>query len=140
MLKLNTLFSERLTISHNALKMYPVKLMGQNIEEVGGGSVLELRPEYFFLDDSYVRILLKYGLFLFIIALAIMIIISKRAGQIKQFVIVLALVAISIHSIMEHRLIDMAYNPMILALFASLMREKQNDRRKTCIEETVEVG
>lgn len=138
--RLNQLFSNRLAISHDALNTYPIKLFGQNIVEAGGGLVLELNPEYFFLDDSYVRILLKYGLCACFISLAMMLMLLKKAREQKQYAIILTLVAISIHSIMEHHLIDIAYNPILLAVFALLSREKQKYRRKICIEETVEAG
>lgn len=140
MVRLDDYLSGRLTISNNAFQEYSIKLFGQTIKEVGHGGSVEWRDDYFFLDDSYVRILLEYGLLVLIIVLISIAVISKKASEENRFIITLALVAISLHSVMEHHLIDIAYNPMMLALFATLTKSEQIDRRKKCIEERVKVG
>lgn len=140
MVRLDDYLSGRLSISSEAFQGYGIKMFGQNVVEVGHGSYAGWKDNYFFLDDAYVSILLRYGTFLLVITLVSMMVLSKRASENKKFVLVIALVTISIHSVMEHRLIDIAYNPMILALFAFLTDKEQIDRRKKCIEETVKAG
>jgi len=125
MAKIDTLLSFRLQLSKEGFDNFPVKLFGQNMIEVGLGSSTEGRDYYFFLDDSYIRILLKYGLVLFIVTLVMLVVLSKRASEEKRFVLVMALVAIAVHSFMENRLIDIAFNPMILAMFATLAPKEQ---------------
>lgn len=125
MVRLNELLSGRLELSKIAFDNYDIRIFGQNIFEIGRGSSIEWKENYFFLDDAYVSILLRYGIVLFVITLVSMMFLSKRASDDRKFIIVIALVAISVHSIMEHRLIDIAYNPMILALFASLTEKSK---------------
>lgn len=129
MVKLDTMLSFRLQLSKQGFDNFPIKLFGQNIFEVGLGSSTEGRDYYFFLDDSYIRILLKYGLVLFVITLVLLVVLSKRASEEKRFVLVMALVAIAVHSFMENRLIDMAFNPMIFAMFAVLTPSAQAESR-----------
>lgn len=129
MVKLDTLLSFRLQLSKEGFDNFPVKLFGQNMVEVGLGSSTEGREYYFFLDDSYIRILLKYGLVLFIVTLVMLVLLSKRASQEKRFVLVMALVAIAVHSFMENRLIDIAFNPMMFAMFATLTPKEQINTR-----------
>ena len=96
--------------------------------EVGLGSSTAGRDYYFFLDDSYIRILLKYGLVLFVVTLVLFMLLSKRASEEKRYILVMALVAIAVHSFMENRLIDIAFNPMMFAMFATLAPREQIPR------------
>ena len=121
LVKLNGYLSGRLAISSKGLADYTIKLFGQNIIEEGNGRSTEFREDYFFLDDSYIRILLEYGLILFVVVLLVFMFTSKKAVEHKRNIIVIALVAVCIHSIMEHHLIDLSYNPMMLILFATLV-------------------
>ena len=138
--KLNDLLSTRLEISKKAFDLYEIKMFGQNIPEIGSGRGVEYRPDYFFLDDVYIRILLEYGFVLFCVVFLILALISKRAAEKKQYMLVIALLAIAIHSVMEHHLLEVAYNPMIISLFAIYGKNEQESGRKTCIEKTVKAG
>ena len=55
-----------------------------------GKSVVE-RPDYFFLDDSYIRILLEYGIIVFVVVMAILIIVSRRAAYAGRMTMVFAI-------------------------------------------------
>jgi len=128
MSKLDTLLSFRLKLSKEGVDTFPIKLFGQNMIEVGLGSSTAGRDYYFFLDDSYIRILLKYGLVLFVVTLVLFMLLSKRASEEKRYILVMALVAIAVHSFMENRLIDIAFNPMMFAMFATLAPREQIPR------------
>ena len=140
LLKLDDSLSGRLSISNKAFHLYDIRLFGQTIQEIGNGRSTEYREDYFFLDDSYVRILLEYGLILFVVVLAMLILISRKAMRYNRIVLMIALVAIGVHSIMEHHLIDLAYNPFLFSVFAILNQDGQINRRDICIEEKAKVG
>lgn len=127
--KANQLLTKRLAFGKFGFVAYDIKLFGQDVYEQGYGNGFEVTGPYFFLDNSYIKILLEYGLFAFVIVLLVLILISKRAAYNQKNIIVLALVAISIHSFMEHHLINIAYNPIIFALFATLDNNALTDRR-----------
>ena len=140
MLKLNSILSTRLEISKKAFDLYDVTWFGQFIPEIGSGNSVQYKPDYFFLDDVYVRILLEYGVILFVVVLLLLVFISNRSIQVQQHMLAIAMVVIAIHSIMEHHLLEIAYNPTILALFASFYTREQDDRRKICTEKIAKVG
>lgn len=67
--KLNHLLSGRLQLGHTALERYDIKVLGQYIYQKGNGGSTTPVPahEYFFIDASYLRILLMYGLVIFVL-------------------------------------------------------------------------
>lgn len=127
--KLNQILSLRLQFSNDALKKYPIKIFGQPIEEYGLGGKVEGHITNFFIDDSYLKILLEYGVVCFGILMIIFLIINKKLIENKQDILLLMMVAIAIHSFMEHHLIEIVYNPFILLLFARIedLKGKQTE-------------
>lgn len=118
LVKLNYALSDRLTITSKAIEFYDYKLFGQNIAEKGYGRGVEFEGEYFFLDDSYIRIALMYGVVLLIIVLALSWYNGYKAIQNKNVVILFALAVIGLHSFMEHHILEIAYNPILCYTFA----------------------
>ena len=128
--KINTALSNRIAVSSRALSMYNVKLFGQFIEELGWGGLSDTsnisEEQYFFIDDSYLRILLEYGLFVFIIVIAIFTIILKKSADKRQIILFAALVAVAVHCFMEHHMMEVAYNPFLL-IFLTVMPEGEKN-------------
>ena len=118
MLKINQLLTGRLELSKIGFDNYPIKMFGQFIEEVGNGSSTVDRWDYFFIDDVYVRILLEYGVVLFIVTLIILMLAINGAKKRKDFLFIMVMIVISVHSIMEHHLLEIAYNPFVFAILA----------------------
>lgn len=114
------LISGRLTISSKALETYSYQLFGQNITEIGLGGKAEYVENYFFLDDSYIRILLLYGICLFVVTMFVIFWSGLRAIKAKKLILLFAIAIIGLHSFMEHHLLELAYNPFILLCFAQI--------------------
>lgn len=131
MLKIDEWLSNRLYYSKKALEWFGPKIFGQYIIESGNGLSETNTTEYFFIDDSYLRIFLQYGYIAFFVIMILLILLSKKAAEQKQYMIVIALIAISIHSVMEHHLMDLEYNPLWLALFATLGEAEPKQEEKT---------
>lgn len=123
-IKLDTTLSGRLAISHQAINAYDYKLFGQNIIEQGWGRGGEV-TEYFFLDDSYIRIALMYGVVLFITVIVLFYLSGMKAIKTRRILILGAIAVISLHSFMEHHLIEIAYNPFICYLLADSIRKEK---------------
>lgn len=126
-LLINDKLSDRLTNSKIGLDINGFNLFGQYIEERGWGKSVIEKADYFYLDDSYIRIMLEYGIIVFVVVLAIFFIASRRAAKAGRMEMVLAIAFIALHSFMEHHLLEVAYNPFILCVFSNLC----SDRRKT---------
>lgn len=127
---INEKLSDRLENSKKGFGINGFNLFGKYIEEKGWGKSVVERPDYFFLDDSYIRILLEYGIIVFVVVMAILIIVSRRAAYAGRMTMVFAIAFISLHSFMEHHLLDIAYNPFILCVFADLSIKKE---KKECM-------
>lgn len=65
-LDLNNILSGRLYLGNLALQIYPIKFWGQPIFQNGNGRGKQFDiTQYFYIDSSYLYILLKFGLFFF---------------------------------------------------------------------------
>lgn len=123
--KLNQILSLRLSVSAEGTANYAYRLFGQHVEEFGNGRSIETREHYFFLDDSYLRMALIYGIVILIVVLLMMIIIANRAVRYQRCMLYLAMLLIALHCFMEQHLLEMAFNPFILGMFADMNWERK---------------
>lgn len=123
--KLDQILSLRLSVSAEGTANYAYRLFGQHVEEFGNGRSIETREHYFFLDDSYLRMALIYGIVILIVVLLMMIIIANRAVRYQRCMLYLAMLLIALHCFMEQHLLEMAFNPFILGMFADMNWERK---------------
>lgn len=116
------LITGRIKLSHEAFDKYTIKPWGQYVYMRGNGGTTKKVTNYFYLDSSYVNILLRYGYVLLILLLVAWIIIMKRRSDDKIFLA--ALFMICAHSLIEHHFIEHYYNVFILLLFARMDEKK----------------
>lgn len=108
----------RLEMSRTAFQQYGVTLLGQKIYEKGNGGIKGDAGAYFFLDCSYVRILIINGILIFVIALVICTYLQGRALARGQWYLAAALSLIALHSVIEHHLLEFWYNTFVLLAFS----------------------
>ena len=116
--KINVLLSNRPRLGHIGLQRYPLVLFGQIVEMQGSGGTTEVPENYFFLDSSYMYILLCLGI---CTLLAVMIILFKaalEAYRADRFAALAVLAVLCLECFMEHHLISIGYHPFLL-LFAA---------------------
>ncbi len=106
----------RLKLGKKAFEDYGLKLFGQRIEMNGGGGTLNLKEEYFFLDCSYVNLLLTWGLVLFLTVMALFFYSCRKNNKNLYFQYAVALIAVN--CVIAHHLMDVAYDPFVLAVAA----------------------
>lgn len=133
--EINQLLSDRLYLQVKGFSEYGIRLFGQYIKMAGNGGSIILPEEYFFIDCSYFYILLQYGVFFLIAVFAVHIMICKKYKQDSYFA--LAMILLSVNSLISHHLLEVAYNPFALALLArTAYSEKITDRNmgvQSCI-------
>mgnify|MGYP004481250407 CR=1 FL=1 len=112
----NKILNNRFIQSHKAIEVFGFTMLGKNIPMQGYGSTIELPKHYFYLDSSYINILMRYGAILFIVVLFIWILISFQARENKDWILLWLIVIISIQCMIEHHMIELSYNPFILLL------------------------
>lgn len=128
-MKLDTILSQRLSFSKKGIEVYGISIFGQYIPMQGNGGSTQTPANYFFLDSSYISILLQYGLIIFIVILIIWGMIGFRARKEKDWVLLWILAMIAFQSLMEQHLIDISYNPFLWILFAETGRRRIQKRR-----------
>jgi hypothetical protein len=126
--KLNTLFSGRLMYGHMAFQRYNVNFLGRKIVEHSysgfKGHSFQNSPwehlgiSYFFVDSSYVRMLLLWGCIAFIIVVVSMTIIAIRSTANRSYALAAIMMIVAINCMFEPYIIYFVYNPFLLALFA----------------------
>lgn len=115
----NRVLNNRLYYGHIGFERYNVRLWAQNVEMHGAGGAVKRTTEYFFLDSSYVNILLCLGLVVLAAVLLILVITANRqrktGDHLKLFLLFLIIVA----CVIEHHLIEIQTNPFLLLVLAA---------------------
>lgn len=118
---INKLISSRLWLAHEAIMEYGIKFFGTAFDMTGGGGDIVTRSAYNFIDSSYCLILLQYGSVILITTCILYMWTVKRAINVGNRRLAMALALIAIHSMIEHHLLELAYNPFLLLAFGELI-------------------
>lgn len=86
-------------------------------------------PDYFWIDCSYIRILLKCGVIIFVIVLVTLYAINRKAVKSQQIYALCLMTLIAIVSAMEHHLPELYFDPFLLMLFAVISPKKAKEQR-----------
>ena len=123
-------FSGRLSIGHNMINEYGISLFGQNIILNGWGGKTEYSYDYVYnyIDSSYIRILLLYGIIIFIFAVIGNIYIAKKAIKKNDIYLIIILSIISINSIVAQHYMDFSYN-FLLIIYLSKYLKSENQTK-----------
>ncbi|WP_143461865.1 hypothetical protein [Levilactobacillus enshiensis] len=127
LVKIDDFFTHRLAMGHLALYEYPLRWFGQYVFQQGSGGLTfptgltttGTNLAYFFIDSSYIKVLLSFGivflgLYLFGMSHAIRFNVAHQA-----YLLPLVLVIVCISSIIDHHLLDIAYNPFVVCVLAN---------------------
>lgn len=112
MAKLNTLFSTRLSLGKEVFDRYDIQIWGQDIPMRGNGGSTEVVADYFFIDSSYVNILMRLGLVAFILVMLIISIIMIK--NLNHPYMLMAMAIVCIHSVMEHHMFEVYYDVFLM--------------------------
>lgn len=123
--KLEHVFSLRLSYTIRTMQLYNPKMFGQYIEEHGNGeSIIEPLDPYF-IDNSFVRMLYEYGIVVLMLVLITMLMAQYKAAKKKRTLLVFAIFIMFAECVMEHHIIEIAYNPFGMLLFANLTADDE---------------
>jgi hypothetical protein len=124
--KVNNASSGRLFLGHKAISEYGFSMFGKQIIEHGWGGANGLKmsqnapANYFFVDSSFLRMTILYGIIMAIIILLAMTKISWESFQKGRFALASIIVIVSVSAMVEQRLLDLAYDPFLIALLANV--------------------
>lgn len=130
MAKLNTLFSTRLSLGKEVFDRYDIQIWGQDIPMRGNGGSTEVVADYFFIDSSYVNILMRLGLVVFILVMLIISIIMIKNLNLPYMLMAMAIVCI--HSVMEHHMFEVYYDVFLMLPLAKFDVKDIGKRQRKC--------
>lgn len=125
-LRINALLSGRLQYGHIGYVKYGYSWLGQHIIEHGWGGkkgleMSKVQPgNYFFIDSSFIKSPILYGVIITFLLVMIMTIISWRSVVRRDFALASILVIVSLSAVVEQHLFDLSYNPFLIALLADV--------------------
>jgi len=117
------IISSRLLLGKVGLDTYPIKLWGQAVEMVGAGGTIQWSNDYFFIDCSYIHILLRYGLVCTLSILTIYVLCCYK--NINNIYFLFSIALISLNCVIAHHILDLAYNPFASAFLAICTNTEQ---------------
>ena len=132
---LDRLLTKRIQYMTAGFRNYGVHLFGKNIQWVGfGGSdnTDSLLESYNFVDNSYARILMNYGILIFILLLVILIVMSRAVRIQYQDGRIILVLCVLMYCFVEPRLTDIYVNPFLFAaapFIRGTFLEKRNGKR-----------
>ncbi|MBB1079792.1 polymerase [Limosilactobacillus sp. STM2_1] len=140
--KIDHLLSGRLSYGLMSMYRYHFTMLGQKVEEngLGGSKGLSVfhhgNVGYFYIDSSYLRLIMIYGLLVTIIILGLMITISVRSVMRRNYAITAILLIVTLSCFVEQHLLELSYNPFLLALLANpriISEVNTNWKRKSIV-------
>ena len=139
--KINSLFSGRLELGRLAFKKYDVNLLGRTIVERSFAGIKGqklnnagegLPQNYFYIDSSYMRMLLLWGFLAFIIVIVCLTFIALRSTVRKTFILSAVILVASLNFMFEPHIIQIIYNPFLLALLSNSQFNSLEKENKKC--------
>lgn len=123
--ELNKLFSSRLSLGQEGWDNYGLSWFGRTIEMVGFGGSTESPDNYFFIDCSYVHVLLRYGIVFLVVLVSVYTICCYKNRRDMYFFFAIALV--SLNCVIAHHILEVSYNPFAYALLAVHLGSKEKE-------------
>lgn len=117
---LNKLLSGRLEFGHQAFVRYNVTLLGQFVPQNGNGGIHHGFFDYFYIDSSFLRVLMMNGFVTFIIIMIALLYLSKKFMDAKYYSLELALILVVASSLIDQHLIEISFNILFVAMFTNL--------------------
>lgn len=126
--KLNDFLSGRLKLGKEGIADYGISLFGTPITWVGYSAKQQVVDNYNYVDCSYLRILLEYGIIFLLIVVAIFTIVVYKSIKSENYFLLWSVVFMLILSITEPRLMNLSFNPfsiLVVCQIASSLGTKE---------------
>jgi hypothetical protein len=122
---LDKLLSRRLALGQTGLFDYGVTIFGQHVTEHSNGTLqLTNQTSYFYLDSSYIRLLVISGLLVTAIICWLIFYLIRRAYEKQAFAMLIVLLLTIISSAVDQHLTQLSYNFVFLAALADLQNSQ----------------
>lgn len=131
--KVDHALSGRLSYGSMAIQRYPITLFGQKVIEngLGGSKGLAVFHNanigYFYIDSSYLRLVMIYGIIATIVIISIMVATSLKGVFKQDYALTAIILVVTLSCFVEQHLLELSYNPFLLAVLANLSMSKSED-------------
>lgn len=115
MVFLDNVLNNRLRLGKKGIDVFGFSVWGRYIQLYGMGGSTNEPKYYFFMDCSYLFMILQYGLIIMGVFLCIWLFIGVRAKNEDDIPMLLVIGIIAVQCMVEHHMTDIAYNPFLLA-------------------------
>ena len=105
-----TSFTERLNLGQRGLKEHAISFLGTYVEEHGNGGTNGLTETYFFIDSSYIRMVLLYGILFLTAYLIAETVLLLRLEKKQAYYAMFLLLIVAITGLIDHHIADPSYN------------------------------
>lgn len=129
--KLNGFLSGRLQLGKEGIADYGISLFGTPITWVGYSAKQQVIDNYNYVDCSYLRILLEYGIIFLVIVVAIFTIVVYKSIKSENYFLLWSVVFVLILSITEPRLMNLSFNPFSILVVCQIAASHQKEERST---------
>ena len=122
---IDCLLSKRIYYTEQYLQKYDINLFGQKIETVSTvqSRLLNISPQI--LDNSYIVLLLKFGIILLFCSCLLLSLRLKLSYRERDKLLIIILIIFMIVGLFENWLIKINYNPFILSFSSLIYRERK---------------
>lgn len=120
----NDLLSGRLLLAKRAIDIYGFNLWGAYIPMIGNGGKSSVPEKYFYIDSSYIRFSLCYGLVFLGLFLILFWMAENCIKQKKEWVLMWILALAAVHGLFEQHLFELEFFPFLLVIFSDLEKRK----------------
>ena len=117
----NKALSNRLHFGKIAIETYDISLFGQPITWLTGTDGTKLSGmDYFYVDSSYLQVLVRYGIIMLLVLCIAMMIVQRYSVLTKNVYLCLGSSLFLIHCITDPQLLSFRYNPFIIVSVACI--------------------
>ncbi|AIR11248.1 hypothetical protein [Ligilactobacillus salivarius] len=116
---INSALSGRLNYGHTAFKKYNVTMFGQFIKERANGGIHKEKFNYFFIDVSYLRVLMFGGVVAFVALVIMLIYLANKFMNDKTICLLVALLFAALSSLIDQHLMELSYNIIFIAMLTN---------------------
>ncbi len=121
----------RLSLASAAYDNYGLHLLGYPFPLSGAGGSTFQSLGYNYVDCSYLQMLLRYGILIFVAFLLLWPLMTGTAARHRKHRLVLGLALIAFHAVSEQRFLDVDYNVFLAAPFSVLSMGLLQEEEKT---------
>ena len=116
--KLDKLLNNRLALGNTAIEKYGIHLFGNDVtwSNYTGRYGENVYDKYFFVDSSYVNILLTFGIVILVIICVGYALLGRKLFEEKRYMSCIVLILFAIHCATDHHLFEVRYNPFMVLL------------------------